>query len=171
MKNPCIILGLAISFLVLFSGKYVAAQSDGEVVNLGLYGGMAIDLTYCNINQRLFAGVNTPGSIFYTDDNGSNWTQPFQIDSLEYEDAQRGWGGGARKILTNSKGWVAVQTAQQGGTLTSAVVSYTEGDSGSFHTVMDKYLLHQIHPDLDAQSVAQWDFRIIINISDWNSIL
>lgn len=149
-----IMLFPVMGFFMLLSGKQIEAQSDGEVVNLGLYGGMAIDLTYCNTNQRLFAGVNTPASIFFTDDDGSTWTQPFQIDSLEYEDAQRGWGGGARKIITNSKGWVAVQTAQQGGTLTSAVVSYSEGDSGSFHTAMDKYLLHQIQPAFSPQSVT-----------------
>ncbi len=154
IKNLCITFHLAISFLLLIAVKQVGAQSDGEVVNLGLYGGMAIDLTYCNTNQRLFAGVNTPASIFFTDDDGTTWTQPFQIDSLEYEDAQRGWGGGARKILTNSKGWVAAQSAQQGGSLTSAVVSYAEGDSGSFHTAMDKFMLHQIQPAFNPQSVT-----------------
>jgi hypothetical protein len=130
------------------------AQATGEVVNLGLYGGAAVDLTYCNTNLRLFGAVNTPASLFYTDDDGANWTQPFPVDSLEYENAQRGWGGGGIKLLTNSKGWVALRTAQQGGTLSASVISFTDGDSGSFHTAIDKYMLHQINPAYNPQSVT-----------------
>ncbi len=155
MKTYTQTLTLALLLTFVASGfQNLRAQSDGEVVNLGLYGGMAIDLSYCNTNQRLFAGVNTPGSIFYTDDNGANWTQPFPVDSLEYANGQRGWGGGAVRVLTNSQGWVAARTAQQGGTLTAAVISYSEGDALSFHTAMDKYLLQQINPAYNANSVT-----------------
>jgi len=129
-------------------------QGSGEVINLGLYGGAAIDLTYCNANQRLFAGVTTPGSVFFTDDACVTWTRPFPTDSLEFASGQRGWGGGGRRILSNQEGWVAVRTAQSGGTLTAAVISYSEGDSGSFQTAMDRVLLQQINPAFNAQSVT-----------------
>jgi len=130
------------------------AQTTGEVINLGLYGGAAVDLTYCNTNQRLFGAVNTPASLFYTDDDGATWTQAFQVDSLEYAGTQRGWGGGGVRVLANSKGWVTLRTTQQGGTLTAAVVSYTQGDSGTFHTAMDNDILHQINPAYNPQSVT-----------------
>lgn len=121
----------------------LTAQS-GETVNLGLYGGPGIDLTYSPTTERLFTAVNTPASVFYTDDDGATWTQPFPNDSLEYQGAQRGWGGGARRIYTNYRGWVGLNTAQQGGTLTAAVISYSDGDSGTFQTAVDPWMLKQI---------------------------
>lgn len=120
-----------------------SAQS-GETINLGLYGGPGIDLTYSPTTGRLFTAVNTPASVFYTDDSAAHWIQPFPNDSLEYESAQRGWGGGARRIYTNYRGWVGLNTAQQGGTLTAAVISYSDGDSGTFQTAVDPWMLKQI---------------------------
>lgn len=129
---------IAVSYHLGFS------QSTGETINLGLYGGKSVDLTYCVTNNRLFAAVETPASLFYSDDSCKSWTQPFPVDSLEYNSEQQGWGGGANKVLSNQNGWVAVKTSQQGGTLTAAVISYSEGDSGTFKTAIDGYILNQI---------------------------
>ena len=140
---------ILVSLLILLQ-NISWAQATGEVVNLGLYGGAAVDLTYCNTNNRLFGAVNTPASLFYTDDAGATWKQPFPIDSLEYDNAQRGWGGGGIRVLTNANGWVGLRTAQQGGTLNSAVISFTGGDSASFRTAMDHTLLQDINPAYNA---------------------
>ncbi len=150
------VFGMLAFMLVLFvsSQQELSAQPTGEVVNLGLYGGASIDLTYCNTNNRLFGAVRTPGSVFYTDDDGATWTQPFPVDSLEFDNAQRGWGGGGVRVLANQSGWVAVRTAQSGGTLTSAVISFSEGDSGTFKTAMDHVMLQQIDPAFNAMSVS-----------------
>lgn len=147
-------LVVLLTVVVMIYGSHKVQAQTGETINLGLYGGAAIDLTYCTTNSRLFAAVNTPGSVFYTDDSCQTWIRPFPTDSLEYHFAQRGWAGGARKIFANAKGWVAVQTAEQGGTLTAEVLSYAEGDSGTFFTAIDPYLLHQINPMYNANVTA-----------------
>ena len=134
--------------ILLISAHAIFAQSSGEVVNLGLYGGASHDFSWAYSTNRLFSTVETPASVFYSDDTCATWTQPFPIDSLEYttDGVRRGWGGGGLRIVTNRTGWVALQTAEQGGTLTSSVVSYNHGDSGTFSTIYDGYLLHQTDP-------------------------
>jgi hypothetical protein len=116
----------------------------GERINMGLYGGSAYDLTFCPTNHRLFAAIETPGSVFVTDDTCKTWYRAFPTDSLEFMSGSRGWGGGATIILANRKGWVAVQTNQQGGTLSSAVISFSGGDTLSWKTVLDRQLLEKL---------------------------
>lgn len=147
----CAVIGLLLFFT---STGSLFSQTSGEVVNLGLYGGHALDLTYCNTNNRLFAAVEKPGSLFYSDDHGVTWVRPLHIDSMEYDMGQRGWGGGARKIFTNSKGWVAVRTAQSGGTLTAAIVSFDEGDVNTFETAIDRTMLKNINTTYNANAVT-----------------
>ena len=54
-------------------------------INLGLYGGPTTDLTYSSqTGNRLFAGVESPSSLFYTDDGCQTWTSAFPEDSLEF---------------------------------------------------------------------------------------
>lgn len=137
---------LMVLFMPIVLGLMPLKAQTGETVNLGLYGGAAVDLSYCNTNSRLFSAVNTPASVFYTDDNCDTWVHPFPLDSLEYHSNQRGWGGGAKRVLANANGWVAVHTIQQGGTLSAAVISFSEGDSGTFRTAIDNYMLRQIDP-------------------------
>ncbi len=110
-----------------------------ERVNMGLYGGAADDLTYGKTSNRLFAAIQTPGSLFYTDDSCKTWIRAFQEDSLEWMGGQRGWGGGGREIFANDLGWVLVMTQQHGGNLSSAVLSKNDGDSGTYFTLLDPY--------------------------------
>jgi hypothetical protein len=145
---------IVLTFLLLMISIMGFAQASGETINLGLYGGKSNDLTYCYTNNRLFAGVETPASIFYSDDTCNTWTQAFQIDSLEYDLGNRGWGGGAPKILANGNGWIAARTSQQGGTLTSSQISYLEGDSGTFITAVDGEILSQIKPGAPSRPVT-----------------
>lgn len=130
--------------LAFLSSGEIKAQTVGERINLGLYGGAAKDLTFSYSNNRLFAVVETPASLFYTDDTCQTWTQAFPLDSLQYDSGSRGWGGGGTHVLSNTQGWVAVETHEQGGTLNAAVVSYIEGDSGSFKTALDRHLMEDI---------------------------
>ncbi len=129
---------------LLFLPDFLLCQSaTGERINLGLYGGASNDFAY-DTNYRIFSTVESPGSLFYSDDTCKTWTQAFPIDSLEYgSDNDRGWSGG-RRVLSNRIGWIGVQTAEAGGTLNSSVISYDDGDSGTFKTAFDYYLLKQI---------------------------
>ena len=81
----------------LLSAQSVNAQSE-EVINLGLYGGASQDFSWAYNTNRLFSTVETPATLFYTNDTCANWIQAFPNDSLEYETAgtTRGWGGGGR---------------------------------------------------------------------------
>jgi len=92
---------LTILILVVLYNITTFGQVTGETINLGLYGGKSVDLTYCITNNRLFAAVETPASLFNTDDSCTTWTQPFPIDSLEYNSSQQGWDGGANEVLSN----------------------------------------------------------------------
>jgi len=139
--------------LITFIISNAWAQS-GEVVNLGLYGGHSIDFAWAYSTNRLFSAVETPASIFYSDDNCATWTQPFPNDSLEYETSgtRRGWGGRAFRVVSNLTGWVGVVTSESGGTLTSSVISYNDGDSASFTTAYDGYLLNQMDPSFNSNT-------------------
>ncbi len=135
---------------------YVFCQTvNHERVNVGLYGGASLDFAY-DTNYRLFSAVRSPGSLFYSDDNCDTWTQAFPMDSLEYHSDERGWSGG-RRVLTNRMGWVGVQTAEAQGTLTSSVISYDDGDSGTFITAFDNYILKQIEPSATDQKPGAID--------------
>jgi len=127
------------------SSTLLSAQGSGEVINLGLYGGASSDFSWAYSTNRIFSTVETPASVFFSDDTCATWTQPFPKDSLEYETngKRRGWGGGGVRVISNWTGWVAVQTMEQGGTLTSSVISYDNGDSATFSTAYDGYLLNQ----------------------------
>ena len=112
----------------------------GARENLGLYGGASLDLSFSTTTGRLFAAISTPASLFASDDTANTWYACFPADSLEY-DCNRGWGGRALRVLTNNVGWVAVQTSQEAGTLTSSIVSFSDGDTGTWRTAMDGALL------------------------------
>ncbi len=135
---------LTTALLLLATDIY---SQTGEVINLGLYGGRSNDFAWAYSTNRLFSAVETPASIFYSDDDCLTWTQPFPVDSLEYTtgSTRRGWGGRAVRVVTNWNGWVGVITSESGGTLNSSVISYNDGDSASFKTAFDGYLMNQIN--------------------------
>ncbi|MBC8489827.1 MAG: hypothetical protein H8D45_27745 [Bacteroidetes bacterium] len=131
-------------FLIVFINPDNMAQgptsSIGDRENIGIFGGPADDLTYVYTNQRIFAAIHSPATLFYSDDTCKTWNPAFPFDSLEYDLETRGWGGGALRVLSNLKGWVAVQTGYSTGYLSSAVISYDNGNT--FQTAFDPYLLN-----------------------------
>jgi len=144
-------LNIILIVLLISSTSTIVAQSSGEVINLGLYGGASQDFSWAYQTNRIFSSVETPASLFYSDDTCATWIQPFHKDSLEFitDTKTRGWGGGGRTVVSNWTGWVALITAEQGGTLSSSVVSFNNGDSSTFRTAYDGYLLHQQDPSFN----------------------
>ena len=144
-------LNIILIVLLISSTSTIVAQSSGEVINLGLYGGASQDFSWAYQTNRIFSSVETPASLFYSDDTCATWIQPFHKDSLEFitDTKTRGWGGGGRTVVSNWTGWVALITAEQGGTLSSSVVSFNNGDSSTFRTAYDGYLLHQQAPSFN----------------------
>lgn len=126
-----------------------------EVVNAGLYGGPAIDLTFSHVSNRIFAASESPASAFYSDDFGENWYKAFPYDSLEYGTNQ-GWGGGAVRVYSNKNGWVGYITKQQGGTLTAAVFSPSNGNTGTFLALVDNERIKRIYPTITASVSCGW---------------
>ncbi len=115
----------------------------GDRKNLGIYAASVNDLSFSKKTNRIFASVVAPASLFYSDDSCHTWHTPFPIDSLEYNCGERGWGGSGIKLLTNSIGWIALQTHADEGLLNSSAISFSNGDSGTWKTAMDSYLLSQ----------------------------
>ncbi len=145
---------LFLMMLMLTSATLLNAQSSGEVINLGLYGGASTDFTWAYTNNRILSTVETPASLFYSDDTCGSWIQPFPIDSLEFttNSTRRGWGGGATRVVSNWNGWVGALTKEQGGTLRSSVISFSEGDSSTFRTAYDGYLLNSINSSFNVNT-------------------
>lgn len=110
----------------------------GSRTNLGLYSGKCMDLTFSPLTNRLFASVLAPASLFYSDDTAKTWKAAFPVDSLEYNCGAQGWGGSARRVLANNVGWVAAYTEESMGSLSATVISFENGDSGTWKTAMDE---------------------------------
>lgn len=108
-----------------------------QLDNGGLYGGSSADLTYSRTTNRLFSGIETPASLFISDDDAVTWYQAFDNDSLEFGNKSRGWSGKASRILTNSNGWVAVKTNHPKIRYSSVAISYANGDTNTWQTVVD----------------------------------
>jgi len=156
--------GLYAQFPSAFPASY-----PGSRANLGLYGGRPIpDLTLCPTNNRLFATVESPVSLFYSDDQAVNWQMAFSVDSLEYNSDQQGWGGGGVQVYANANGWVAVRTMQQGGRLNAAVISFDEGDDDSWKTAMDDFTLRTLIGDWGSvSSIALSDSWLYVGIGNY----
>lgn len=132
--------------------------------NLGLYGATAQDFAFSQISNRLFTAVPTPQSLFFSDDTAQSWQPSFSADSLEFECGTRGWGGRAMRVLTNSKGWVAVYTnSRDGGALSACVVSFNDGDTGTWQTAIDPTILSDWgygNGDLKVKEIALTDYHV-----------
>ncbi|MCF8404845.1 MAG: hypothetical protein K9H58_12925 [Bacteroidales bacterium] len=133
-----------IIYLIIFvaSLNYSYSQglssSIGDRENIGVFGGPASDLSFTP-NNRLFASVNSPFTLFYSDDTAKTWTWAFPLDSIEYNFGKQGWGGGSTRVLTNNEGWVLAKTGDHSPGFSSAVVSYNNGDS--FQTAFNPSML------------------------------
>ncbi len=114
-----------------------------NTTNLGIYGGLATDLTFLNTG-RLFATSAEPASLFISDDTTKTFYRAFPNDSMIYECGQRGWGGGGMCTRANAKGWVATYTQETGGYLSAIAVSFQNGDTGTWRTAVDPFLLNQM---------------------------
>lgn len=145
IKKNTILATLLIQYL--FMAQMINGQgptsSIGDRENLGIYGGIANDLTWLNSNNRIFGGVKSPATLFYSDDTCNNWVSAFPFDSLEFALGERGWGGGVYRVLTNQTGWVLAHTGFLTNNLSAAVVSYDNGNS--FKTGGDPFLLKSIN--------------------------
>lgn len=170
------IVSAIFSLLMMFSsnvaGQTIPGSADsytGNRANLGLFGARPIsDLTICHSNNRLFAAVESPVSLFCSDDDAATWYRAFPIDSLEFNDDQQGWGGGGVKVFANNIGWVAAQTSEQGGTLAAAVISFAEGDTGTWKTGMDAYTLHKLIGDgRNLHSMALSDYWMFSSVNNY----
>ncbi len=130
----------------LFSSAQMMAQgptsSIGGRENQELFGGPANDLSISYTNQRVFGAVHSPSTLLFSDDNANIWNPAFPFDSLEYDFGNRGWGGGAFRVLSNQIGWVAVHTGFSTPDLSASVISYDNGNV--FQTAIDPYLLGKI---------------------------
>lgn len=116
----------------------------GQSTNLGLYGGLTVDYAFSQTG-RLFSASLVPASLFISDDTAKTWYKAFPADSLEFACGTRGWGGGGTNVYTNTKGWAAVLTKESANeAFSSAVISFNNGDTGSWHTAIDNYLLEQL---------------------------
>ena len=161
MKRVKFKLKKKISLLLITVLITVSTAFSQSRVNLGLYGGAATDLAYMQHGSliRVFAGVQSPASLFYSDNDGAMWQHAFPIDSLEFKTTLApgqtfGWGGGGRKIVTNSNGWVGVLTQQYGGTLSAAVLNTNDGTPGFYFTFVDNFYLKYDHPSAGPATVT-----------------
>ncbi len=139
-KGLIIILILFASSQSGFSQGLTSSIGDRE--NLGIYGGPADDISFSGINNRVFAAVKTPATLFYSDDTCKTWKSAFPFDSLEYDFGVRGWGGGCTRVLTNQKCWVAAMTGNLLPDLSASVISFDNGNT--FQTAVDPFLLSTI---------------------------
>jgi hypothetical protein len=138
---------------LLFAGNQkdlgITADSCNSTVslnrtNLGLYGGDTKDMTTSGITNRIFFASSSPWSLLYSDDSCNSWHKCYPPDSLLYECEQRGWGGGGKRILSNVKGWAAAHIGSADSLTNASIISYFNGDSGSWKTAVDRYLLNQL---------------------------
>ena len=150
---------LLISFLLLTTANLIFAQgyysSIGDRENIGIYGGPADDLSF-SVNNRIFASVQSPFTLFYSDDTAKTWIPAFPRDSMEYDFGNRGWGGGSMRVISNQIGWINVITGTNQPQLSASVISYDNGNS--FKTAFDPKIIFQLTGDqFDVNAVALSD--------------
>ncbi len=135
MKKIAALLSILFPFLVYSQCDTVG----GKRSNLGLYGGKITELTLSRTTNRLFCGTEASNNFFYSDDAAQTWHNPFPYDSMFF-DCGRGWAGVSQYTQTNHKGWVANRTLY--GVFSSVQISFDNGDSGSFRTALDQWMVN-----------------------------
>ena len=132
-------------------------DSTNNRANLGLYGGYCNDLSYSVINNRLFAATESPLGLFYSDDSANSWIPAYSVDSLFFECGERGCGGSCKKVITNKKGWVVAYTN------TSVTASFNNGDTGSWKTIIDTWMLQQLgYSTYSVTGLGITDYKIFV---------
>ncbi len=141
-------LFFALSLLILCSTTQAQSLTTqiGSRTELGLFGGVANDLSFSATNARLFAAVKGPASLYYSDDFTQSWQPAFPIDSMSYPNSPKGWGGGVKKVLCNESGWVLARTNGLPNGYNAAVISYDNGYT--FQTAMDTYRWQQLTAEM-----------------------
>lgn len=139
-----------------------AKKAETPRTNLGLYGGRCLDLSFSHQTHRLFAAVGTAASLYASDDTGATWYETFPFDSLNYNCGEEGWGGGAKRVLTNNNGWVLVQTMPSPDLhKTASIVSFHNGDTGSWSTVMNTVRLKNLGlQENDISGIGMNDYKL-----------
>lgn len=138
----------------------------GKGKNLGIYGGLAIDMAFTT-KGRLLATCTAPSSLYISDDSAKTWYHAFSNDSLDYDCDTRGWGGGGISVFTNTKGWVASRTASVGG-LSAAQISFTNGDTGTWRTAMDGYMLSQLgYANKSVSAIGLSDYYLYVLLQNY----
>lgn len=134
--------------ILIFSNQYLFAQMvdsslcnfsiQGNLENLGLYGGPSANLTSAMSGGRIFAAASNPYSLYFSDDTCKTWIPAYPDDSLLYECGTKGWTGNSSQVLTNSNGWVAALSGT--GSKVTSLISYSNGDTGTWSPLvnMDK---------------------------------
>ncbi|MBN1340368.1 MAG: hypothetical protein JXA03_13645 [Bacteroidales bacterium] len=159
-------LGALICLLLLNNPCYSQGptSSVGTRENSGIYGGPARDLSFLQDFPRLFGAVDAASVMFVSDDTCKTWQPAFPFDSLLYRFGERGWGGSAKRVLTNGKNWVLAHTSDDE-SLSAAVVSYQMGDFNTFTTAIDPFLLDLLVPVPDpVTSIALTDHFVFVGM-------
>lgn len=151
---------------IFLISQYAGALSDNSdnyttAKDGGLYAGYLNDLTYSSYNNRLFAAVSTPASLFYSDDTANTWHPAFPVDSLRYSQDTRGWGGKGFRVCANTLGWIVAITGDPVLQYSSIVANYQGGDPSGWNTFVDPTALSQYGYDKKSVSaVAISDYFI-----------
>ncbi len=167
MKSLFFLFSLYFILHLNLSAQNCDTVQIGSRTNLGIYGGKPQDFCYTN-SGRLFASVGVPYSLFTSDDTGSTWYPTFPFDSLEYECGVRGWGGGGNRIISNQKNWVATYTQEPLGGVSSAEISFQNGDTGTWHTAIDPYMLESFGYDTSTlTNICMSDFHLYVTFDKY----
>jgi hypothetical protein len=154
-----------VSVLCLKSIAQTCDTSEFNRTNLGLYGGAPKDISF-SPTGRMFASVLNPTTLYYSDDTANTWLQAFPIDSLEFECGERGWGGNGMKVLANNKNWILARTTVNAvgpqENRTSCEVSFSNGDTGTWRTFIDEYLIEKLTtaPNQAINNIALTDYYL-----------
>ncbi len=160
-----------IAFSILFILPFFVQGQElisriGKRTELGLYGGTATDLSISATGDRLFAAVEGPGTLYYSDNQAESWTPAFPIDSMSFLNKDGGWGGGAEKVLTNHRAWVLVKTNGLKDGLSEAVISFDNGVI--WQTAMNAEKLYGLTQETrEVSDIALTDSSIFVAMEDF----
>ncbi len=171
LRKNFIVMRTKIALGILFILPFLVQGQDpitriGTRTELGLYGGVANDLSVSSAGDRLFAAVDGPGTLYYSDDQAESWTPAFPVDLMSFYTKSGGWGGGAAKVLTNHRGWVLVKTNGLKDSFSEAVMSFNNGYAWQTAMNADK-LFALIQEMREVSDIALTDSSIFVAMEDF----